>query len=180
MTIFKICMISASALALSPIISAGSCLAQEAPAADKTPQEEVETVRQTIAGMFVSENPTFALMGVAAKDVMSPETPREFAVNLLNSLDQQGNLQQGFAMEFVPALLFAGNKLTAERYSRMNGLQRSLVRLQIGVGMAKGAEEEDRSVKGAVGFVWQPINGTLRVRAKGASRVSRRAWAGRQ
>lgn len=129
----------------------------------ETTEEEnpdLDKLSEAFDPLFANDNPTFSMLGVAQSDIQTPETPATLAAAILNGLDQNGNLQQGLAFEFVPAQLFAGRTLTVEDYRKKYGwLERSLVRMQFGIGAAKGSDEADPSLKVAAGFVWQPVNG---------------------
>jgi hypothetical protein len=113
---------------------------------------------QALRSLTEPESPTFQLLGVGANDVSRPESPKQAALSILNSLDQNGNLQSGLAMEFSPYLLFAGDRLTLDDYQR-DGWRRQLSYLQIGLGTSKGASDNDKSLKASIGIVWTPING---------------------
>jgi hypothetical protein len=150
---------------LSIVIALGSLVTQPCHAGEAQPQVEktdpdLEKISKAFNPLFSNDNPTFGMLGIAPSDIQSPETPSDLAAGILSGIDQRGNFQQGFAMEFAPAQLFFGRDLTVKKYREdFNWLERSLARLQFGVGVSKGSGENDPSLKIASGFVWQPING---------------------
>lgn len=119
---------------------------------------ELVDVNSAISASLEPQSPTFQMIGVATDDVSRPSSPGKLAVGLLNSLDQNGNFQTGLAIEFRPYLLFRQSRLRLSQY-RSNATIRQLSNIQIALGVAKGANKEDPSVKAALGLIWTPING---------------------
>ena len=113
---------------------------------------------EALRSLTEPESPTFQILGVAANEVTRPESPKQAALALLNSLDQEGNLQTGLALEFSPYLLIAGDQLTLQDY-KQDWWRRQLSYFQLGLGAVKGASDKDKSVKASIGFLWTPING---------------------
>jgi hypothetical protein len=108
------------------------------------------------ADLSVPESPAFTVLGVTPETVVRPTTPREFATSLLNGVDQRGNFQTGLALDFVPFLTFFGDQtsLYSYRHSRM---ERFLARTQVSFATTKGASEDDKSARLALGLrmtVW--------------------------
>ena len=101
--------------------------------------------------MSVPESPAFTVLGVTPETVIRPTSPRAFATSLLNGVDQHGNFQSGLAMDFVPYLLVAGDDLTLRKY-RTSQVVRLLSRTQFSFGTAKGASEDDKSMRLALGW----------------------------
>jgi hypothetical protein len=101
--------------------------------------------------MSVPESPAFTVLGVTPETVIRPTSPRAFATSLLNGVDTNGNFQSGLAMDFVPYLLIAGDQLTLRKY-QTNSLVRLLSRSQFSFATTKGATEDDKSMRLALGL----------------------------
>lgn len=105
----------------------------------------------TSVDMSVPESPAFTVLGVTPETVIRPTSPRAFATSLLNGVDQNGNFQSGLAMDFVPYLLIAGDELSLRKY-QTSGIVRLLSRTQFSFATAKGATEDDKSLRLAMGL----------------------------
>jgi hypothetical protein len=101
--------------------------------------------------MSVPESPAFTVLGLTPQTVIRPTSPRAFATSLLNGVDPNGNFQSGLAMDFVPYLLVAGDELTLRKY-QTSGVVRLLARSQFSFASAKGATEDDKSLRLALGL----------------------------
>jgi hypothetical protein len=109
------------------------------------------TINQIDVDLAVPESPAFTVLGVTPETVVRPTTPKEFATSLLNGVDQNGNFQTGLALDFVPFLTFAGNSTSLFSYAR-NPMERFLARTQLSFAATKGATEEDKSARVALGL----------------------------
>jgi len=69
----------------------------------------------------------------------------------LNGVDTNGNFQSGLALDFVPYLLLAGDDLTLKKY-QTQAVARFLARTQFSFGTTKGASEDDKSLRLALGL----------------------------
>ena len=105
----------------------------------------------TNVDMSVPESPAFTVLGVTPETVIRPTSPRAFATSLLNGVDQNGNFQSGLAMDFVPYLLVAGDDLTLRKYQNSQ-IVRLLSRTQFSFATTKGATEDDKSMRLALGL----------------------------
>jgi hypothetical protein len=105
----------------------------------------------TNVDMSVPESPAFTVLGVTPETVIRPTSPRAFATSLLNGVDQNGNFQSGLAMDFVPYLLIAGDELTLRKY-QTKPVVRLLSRTQFSFATTKGATEDDKSMRLALGM----------------------------
>lgn len=101
--------------------------------------------------MSVPESPAFTVLGVTPQTVTRPTSPRAFASSLLNGVDTNGNFQSGLALDFVPYLLLAGDQLTLRNY-QTRYITRMLARTQFSFGTTKGATEDDKSLRLALGL----------------------------
>ena len=101
--------------------------------------------------LSVPESPAFTVLGVTPETVIRPTSPRAFATSLLNGVDTNGNFQSGLAMDFVPYLLLAGDELTLRKY-QTQPIARLLARTQFSFATTKGASEDDKSLRLALGL----------------------------
>jgi hypothetical protein len=132
----------ATAVALIVIVAFGRACATESKA------DSLATYVQSIA---VPESPAFAILGVTPDKVTRPASGRPLAIGLLQGVDQHGNIQNGLAIDFAPYLLLYGNSLTLSEY-RGSWPKRFASHIQISLGTAKGASDNDKSMKFAAGF----------------------------
>ncbi|HEX7329929.1 MAG TPA: hypothetical protein VF290_00430 [Pyrinomonadaceae bacterium] len=108
-------------------------------------------VGQAAVDLSVPESPAFTVLGITPETVIRPTSPRAFATSLLNGVDQNGNFQSGLAMDFVPYLLIAGDDLTLRKY-QTSRITRLLARTQFSFATAKGATEDDKSLRLGLGL----------------------------
>lgn len=105
--------------------------------------------------LAVPESPAFAVLDITPQTVTRPTSTEEFATSLLNGVDKNGNFQAGVAVDTIPYLLFFGHQTTLEQYvANPNGFNviRQLSRLQFSAATAKGANDDDKSLRLALGF----------------------------
>jgi len=119
------------------------------------------TAESLTLDLAVPQSPAFVVLGLAPDRVSRPATPREFAADLLNGVDDQGNLQTGVAMDFVPYMMWQGNSLTLQKYRQNDlfgllGLRRLLARTQVSLATTKGTSSDDESVRLAAGLRFTP------------------------
>lgn len=98
--------------------------------------------------LAVPESPAFAVLGFTPEKVVRPTSPRQVAANLLNGVDDRGNLQTGIALDFVPYLAWKGETLTIEEY-RKDWLTRLASRAQFSLGTTKGTTDDESVRLGA-------------------------------
>jgi len=130
-----------------------------APLPSQTPNSSFTPINRDAPGstafsavdMSVPESPAFTVLGVTPETVIRPTSPRAFATSLLNGVDVNGNFQSGLAMDFVPYLLVAGDDLTLRKY-QTSPVVRLLSRSQFSFGTTKGATEDDKSLRLALGL----------------------------
>jgi hypothetical protein len=103
------------------------------------------------ADLAVPESPAFTVLGLTPQTVVRPTSPRAFASAFLSGVDEHGNFQSGVALDTVPYLVFAGPQLTLRQY-RHSYSTRLLARTQFSFGNTKGASDEDKSVRLAMGL----------------------------
>jgi hypothetical protein len=106
--------------------------------------------RKLVLDFSVPESPAFAVLGFTPERVARPTSPRELAANLLNGVDDRGNLQTGIALDTTPYLLFRGGEVTLRAY-RDDYLTRLAARTQFSLGTTKGTSSDDKSVRLGLG-----------------------------
>lgn len=104
--------------------------------AAKTPAREVDT------DLAVPEAPAFTVLGVTPETVARPTNVKEFATNILNGVDPNGNLQTGLAIQTSPYLLFDGRNRTIEKYQG-DRLRRIAARTGVSLATTKGVADDD-------------------------------------
>lgn len=111
--------------------------------------------------LSVPESPAFVALGITPDKVTRPTSPRQIGAALLNGVDDQGNLQTGVAIDFVPYLaLGGGDDLTLARYRQNDfgpvSMRRLASRFALSAATSKGTDSDDKSVRLAVGFRLTP------------------------
>lgn len=114
-------------------------------------KSDANTLPTANVDLSVPESPAFTVLGLTPETVVRPSSPREFASALLSGVDRNGNFQSGTALDTVPYLLLAGEKLTLGAY-RSDYKLRLASRTQFSFATTKGASEDDKSARLALGF----------------------------
>jgi hypothetical protein len=126
------------------------------PKADAGP-DTVDALRTLLDERIDGGSPAFALLGVAASDVVRPENPKQLVVGILNGLDERGNFKSGVAFDFQPMRLLFGDRLQLDPYSRhFYSLKALLTRTEISAATAVGSGD-DKSARASVGILWTPF-----------------------
>jgi hypothetical protein len=129
---------AATTAAKATIAAAPSC----------TPKNNLDT---TNFDLGVPDSPAFTFLNVTPQTISRPTTPRDFATTLLNGVDENGNFQNGIAMDFSPYLIWANSRVTLQSY-RDNPIRRVAARTTVSFGTTKGTSDTDKSTKLAVGI----------------------------
>jgi hypothetical protein len=109
---------------------------------------------KVVSGAFSTpEDPVLALLGVAPQAIFRPSSPSALGTYLVNGMDENGNLKTGLAIQTAPYFLLHGAKITLEEYRR-DWAVRALSNVQLSLATTKGASDEDKSVRGAIGLRW--------------------------
>jgi len=106
----------------------------------------------------VPKSPAFTVLGVTPESVVRPTSPGDLATSVLDGVDPNGNFQTGYALDTNPYMLLAGPGVTLQEY-RENYFARLLANTQVSVATAKGIEDDDESVRVAVGLNVTPWSG---------------------
>ena len=101
--------------------------------------------------LLVPESAAFAVLGFTPQTVLRPATPQQFATSLINGLDQNGNFQNGLALETAPYMLFNGENVTIRDYMDQY-VTRVLSRTQFSFAVTKGSSNDDLSTRVAAGI----------------------------
>jgi hypothetical protein len=101
--------------------------------------------------LSVPESPAFTVLGLDPQTVVRPATPQQFATSLINGLDQNGNFQNGLAIDTAPYMLLNGENVTIRDYMEQP-LTRLLARTQFSFAATKGASKDDLTTRLAVGL----------------------------
>lgn len=125
--------------------------ANPAPSSPQLTGTDGDNITQREVDLSVPESPAFTVLGVTPDTVTRPTTAREFATSFLNGVDQKGNFQTGVAMDFAPYLTFFGDETDLAEYKKSR-ITRFLARTQFSFATTKGASEEDKSARLALGL----------------------------
>ena len=112
---------------------------------------QTSPVKLVTVDLAVPDSPAFAILGLSPETVARPASPRDLATTVLNGVDRRGNPQSGLAVDFAPLFLFAGKTLTYDDYRKSRGTQ-LYGRTQISFATAKGTNDDDKSLRLAVGI----------------------------
>ena len=99
----------------------------------------------------VPESPAFSLIGIAPEKITRPATPRDLAIAVANGVDEQGKAKSGLAIEFSPYELLYGQRVTLSDYAERQSVRR-LMGTVVSLGVAKGTEATDKSMRMGVGL----------------------------
>jgi hypothetical protein len=86
----------------------------------------------------VPESPAFAFLGISPTKITRPGAVRDFAVAVLTGINEEGNVQQGVALETTPWGLIPGMSISLDDYQR-SWLKYVLANAQLSVGTARAA-----------------------------------------
>jgi len=116
----------------------------------------------------IPESPGFTILGLTPQEVTRPATPREFATAIINSIDRNGNLQSGIAIDTAPYQSFFGKSVNRDRdyidfqddkkpeeknrEPLKHYLTRFLWRTQFSLATTKGTTDADKSARIGAGL----------------------------
>jgi hypothetical protein len=136
--------------------------------AEKIPPSE-QRFRKLSTEFAVPDSPAAHVLGVAPEKVIHAETPKQLVTALINGLDENGNLQSGFAIDFAPMQIYLGRDRNQQGKSDLqvyasgskgifseSGITqyflRVLGRTQLSFATVRGSSEDDKSGKLALGL----------------------------
>lgn len=125
-----------------------------------------EKFRKFSTQFAVPDSPAAHVLNVAPEKVIHAETPKQLVTALINGLDENGNLQNGFAIDFAPMQIYLGrNNFDLQRYAKgTKGIfsesgsgiteyfMRVLGRTQLSFATVRGSSDDDKSGKVALGL----------------------------
>ena len=150
--------------------SGGTAAATATPTAAPTVKpitpEETKEGKSEALDLSVPESPGFTILGLNPQTVVRPASPREFVTSLINSLDENGNIQNGVAIDMAPYLLLSRGRLTLADYRDLDrsrqiergifkprfSLERFFSRVQFSLATTKGGSSEDKSSRIGTGL----------------------------
>lgn len=103
----------------------------------------------------VPEAPAFAILGVAPSNVVAPGNTNEFALSLLNAVDENGTLQTGVAYDFSPYMTFVGHRVTLADYQRSPAV-RLLTNTRVSFAATRAGDDEDEAGRLGLGVRLSP------------------------
>jgi len=77
---------------------------------------ELKKLKSKMVDLAVPDSPAFTVLGLSPEEVARPTTARKLAASLMNGVDRNGVLQSGVAIDTLPYLALAGEKLTLDTY----------------------------------------------------------------
>jgi len=103
----------------------------------------------TVVDISVPDSPALTVLGVTPNQVIHPTTTSDFAVGLINAV-KRGTVEQGFAVDTSPYMLFSGDELTLQEYQESRS-ERLAARTQFSVATVRNDADDDvEAVKVAV------------------------------
>lgn len=99
----------------------------------------------------VPDSPAAAVLGIAPGSVLHANTPPEFHSALLNAVDPYGNIQRGVALDINPFMLYEGDTFSLKDYAD-KPFSRQLANSTLSIAVTKGASDDDKASRGALGF----------------------------
>lgn len=103
----------------------------------------------TVVDISVPDSPAVTVLGVTPNQVIHPTTTSDFAVGLINAV-KSGKVEQGFAVDTSPYMLFSGDDLTLQEY-RESRAERLAARTQFSVATVRdNATDHEDAVNVAV------------------------------
>lgn len=137
-----------------------------APTVKPITAEEKKEGKTDALDLSVPESPGFTILGLNPQNVVRPASPREFVTSLINSLDANGNIQHGIAIDIVPYLLLSRGRLTLSDYRNLDrnkeikpgifkprfSIERFFSRIQFSLATTKGSSSEDKSARIGTGL----------------------------
>lgn len=73
---------------------------------------------ETAERFAVPESPAFTFLNVSPATIARPATVRDLSAAIIDGVDAQGRVRQGFAFEFTPFYLVPGYRISAAQYAK--------------------------------------------------------------
>ena len=110
-----------------------------------------DDLSKVIESIAIPESPAFSVLGITPDKVVRPGNGRELALALINGVNENGNFQNGVALDFSPYLLLFGDNLTLAEY-REHSFAQFASHVQLSFGTSKGQDDKDKSERVAAGL----------------------------
>ena len=107
------------------------------------------------ADFSVPQSPAFVVLGVTPDNVILPTSYRSLALSFLNGLDQEGDVQRGFAVDTKPYFLAKGKSITLTDY-RNDELTKQLSRMQLSFATSSSVSSSMDADRFAISLRWTP------------------------
>lgn len=120
---------------------------------------DTDGINKSTIDLFVPSSPAFTALGVTPKEVIRPSSPRMLATELLNGMDANGILQNGFALDMAPYMLLFGKETQLKDYQANPedfSALRFKARTQFSLATAKATSEGDDAIRVALGLRLTP------------------------
>ena len=88
----------------------------------------------------IPSNPAVTFIGASPTEISRPATAAGLAGDLLNSIDREGNVKQGLALDFTPWWVIPGLRIPLQDYQERRG-KYILANTQISLATAKSSGE---------------------------------------
>lgn len=134
-----------------PTQPAAAKSASDIPNVGSTPQEVLENFRKYVVDVPIPESPAFTVMNVTPTDVVRPSSLRTWATSLLHTVDKDGKLKEGMAIDGAPYALL-NRRMSLGEYVLLNPVAKALMNTHVSMGTAKGSESDDKSLKIGLGL----------------------------
>jgi hypothetical protein len=136
----------ATAAAFLLLAHGGPARAQAEPDC-KNPTEK-DVVACFSVDMSIPSSPGLAIVGLSPDDAVTPSTPRELGMALVNGTDREGRPKAGLALDFAPFKLLL--PMTTRETYKNHYDRRLLWNTQMSIGTAKSTDASDKTQ--ALGF----------------------------
>lgn len=103
----------------------------------------------------VPDAPAFAILGVSPSSIVHSGSTNDFALSLLNAVDDEGRLQTGLAYDFSPYMTFVGRQVTLADYQQSRAA-RFLTNTRLSFATTRAGDGDDESGRIGAGLRLTP------------------------
>jgi hypothetical protein len=104
-------------------------------------------------------SPGFTILGISPQEIERPQTPTDLAVNILNNTDNFSTLPQNYSLEFAPAWIFAGRKISYSDFEKNEVAKNIAQTFTVSLASAEGFTAED--TRFGTGFRFSILRGEI-------------------
>lgn len=101
-------------------------------------QEQLDTTVY-IDGLKTPSSPAFTILGISPTAIERPQTPKAFALSIVENVQEGGHLPGNFALDIAPYWIVPAKKLTFDKYFNPTLGQSSLQNLTFSLATSKGS-----------------------------------------